>query len=348
MASLPEGITRYRPALEETLQAVMSDARQQFPDLSDKSAKCFDLLTEYTLRPGKRIRGSLLAAAYDDASGEEFSEVGLRAGAALEIVQAYLLMVDDVMDESSLRRGKPTVHRLYEEAFGSSLREAEMATILLGTITLTIATDVMCALDVPDAAVRQAVQWLHKDIALTNIGQLDDISQTLVRRPSYDDMLRRYQQKTSYYTFVNPITVGRTLAGEDDVRREAEAFGVPAGMAFQLGDDILGLYGEPEATGKSNLDDIQEGKYTFLIHYAMEHADETQRMQLEKILGNRAANEDDLRVVQAVVAATGAYNKVKQDATLYADKAIKAATVWQDPFKTLLVDTARFSIERSV
>ncbi len=348
MADLPNDITQYRALLEGTLREVMKDARRQFPDLSDRSARCFEMLTEYTLRPGKRIRGSLLAAAYDDASGEQFGQVGLRAGAALEVVQAYLLMVDDVMDESSLRRGRPTVHRLYEEAFGSSLREAEMATILLGTITLTVATDIMYALDAPADVVREAVRWLNKDIALTNIGQLDDISQTLMQRPSSEDMLRRYRQKTSYYTFVDPITIGRTLAGEKDVRAKAEAFGVPAGMAFQLSDDMLGLYGLPETTGKSNLDDIQEGKYTFLIHYALERADESQRVAVEEVLGSRTATESDLRRVQDIVTATDAYRRVKEDAISYADAAVEAAAAWHGAFGMLLVNIVRFSTERSV
>lgn len=347
MAQLPESLTQYRAVLEDTLQAVVTDARNQFPDLSDRSAKCFDLLTEYTLRPGKRIRGSLLAAAYDDVAGGQFNATGLKAGAALEIVQAYLLMVDDVMDESDLRRGKPTVHRLYKELFGSSLREAEMATILLGTVTQTIATDVLCSLDAPADAVRTAVQWLHKDIAFTNIGQLDDISQTITQQPSYDDMVRRYQQKTSYYTFVDPITLGRTLAGEENVRAKAEAFGVPAGLAFQLSDDVLGLFGAPEATGKSNLDDIQEGKYTFLIHYALERADASQRAQLKAILGNRRATEHDLQIVREVVTATGALDRVKEDAASYADAALQAASVWTGSFGELLAETVHFSIERS-
>jgi geranylgeranyl diphosphate synthase type I len=348
MISLPEGITRYRVPLEEMLQRIMSDARQQFPDASEKSARCFDLLTEYTLRPGKRIRGSIAAAAYDDASGQQFGEVGLRAGAALEIIQAYLLMVDDVMDESELRRGRPTVHRMYERVFGSSLREAEMATILLGTITSTIATDVVCTLDASDAAVRDAMRWLNRDIALTNIGQLDDISQTLSNPPAYEDAMRRYQQKTSYYTFVDPITLGRTLAGETNVRLAAESFGIPAGMAFQLSDDILGLYGTPDTTGKSNLDDVREGKYTFLIHYALERANQEQRMRLEEILGNASANEGDLRIVQDIVTETGAYEQAQDDAKRYAEAAVEAARVWSNPFQSMLVDIVHFAIERTV
>jgi geranylgeranyl diphosphate synthase type I len=349
MTKIPQGLAEYRAVLDDTLQAVMNNARGRFPDLSDRSAKCFELLTEYVLRPGKRIRGSLLAAAYDDAAGEDrFHEIGLRAGAALEIVQAYLLMVDDVMDESQLRRGKPTVHRLYEELFRSSPREAEMATILLGAITQTIATDTICALEAPTDVVREVVRWLHYDIALTNIGQLDDISQTAVNRPAYADMVRRYQQKTSYYTFVGPITIGRTLAGEEDVRTKAEAFGVPAGMAFQLSDDILGIFGEPEVTGKSNLDDMQEGKYTFLVHYALEGVDASQYAQLMTILGDRSAGEQELSIVREIIETTGALTRVKADAMSYADSAVRATEVWPGAFGELLTEIVRFSTERGV
>jgi geranylgeranyl diphosphate synthase type I len=172
---------------------------------------------------------------------------------------------------------------------------------------------------------------------LTNIGQLDDISQTLSNPPAYEDAMRRYQQKTSYYTFVDPITLGRTLAGETNVRLAAESFGIPAGMAFQLSDDILGLYGTPDTTGKSNLDDVREGKYTFLIHYALERANQEQRMRLEEILGNASANEGDLRIVQDIVTETGAYEQAQDDAKRYAEAAVEAARVWSNPFQSMLV-----------
>jgi geranylgeranyl diphosphate synthase type I len=206
----------------------------------------------------------------------------------------------------------------------------------------------VCTLDASDAAVRDAMRWLNRDIALTNIGQLDDISQTLSNPPAYEDAMRRYQQKTSYYTFVDPITLGRTLAGETNVRLAAESFGIPAGMAFQLSDDILGLYGTPDTTGKSNLDDVREGKYTFLIHYALERANQEQRMRLEEILGNASANEGDLRIVQDIVTETGAYEQAQDDAKRYAEAAVEAARVWSNPFQSMLVDIVHFAIERSV
>ncbi len=352
MASLPKQILAYRSAIDAMLPRIIDEAFNDVPALSTAAHEGRQLLEEYIARPGKRIRGALVASLYDDLTGTELNEVGLRAAAALEVIQAHLLMIDDVMDESPTRRGQPALHRAYQDSARVSLREAEMATILFADIAYAIANHAISQLDVPPQHVTRALGWLQADIITTNLGQFDDMSQSPARQPTFDDIMRRYQQKTSYYSFVNPLTLGLSLAGkQDEGRAAAEAFGVPAGVAFQLGDDLLGMFGDPDQTGKSNLDDLREGKYTLLMHCAYSVADDTGRMTLERLLGKADADAADLSEMQRLLESTGAVTHARQQGREAADQAIESAmssTVWSKNHGNLLRDLVEFSIERSI
>lgn len=352
MATLPTQILAYRGPIDAMLSRIIDEAFHDVPALSTAAHQGRQLLEDYIARPGKRIRGALVASLYDDFMGTELDEVGLRAAAALEIIQAHLLMIDDVMDKSSTRRGQPALHYVYQDTAQVSLREAEMATILFADIAYAIANHAISCLEAPPQYVTRALGWLQADIMTTNIGQFDDMSQSLGHQPTLEDIMRRYQQKTSYYSFVNPLTLGLTLAGkEKEGRAAAEAFGIPAGVAFQLGDDLLGVFGDPGQTGKSNLDDLREGKYTLLMHFAYLAADETARTTLRRLLGKTDADEADLREMQQVLEVTGAVARARQERRQAADQAIASAinsTVWSKKYGNLLRGLVEFSIERSV
>jgi geranylgeranyl diphosphate synthase type I len=189
-------------------------------------------------------------------------------------------------------------------------------------------------------------------MTITDIGQIDDMQQTVFRLPVAEKaLLRRYEQKSSYYSFVNPLEMALILAGKDarQARRDAEAFGLPTGIAFQLRDDYLGIFGETLATGKPNLDDVREGKYTFMVHYALQKASEEEKRQLLAILGSPAADETTLATVRHILTKTGSVERTMADARRYADEARRAAgsaASWDEEFGGLLVELVDFIVER--
>ena len=319
--------------------------------LSERSLDALQKLSEYSLRPGKRIRGSLAAAAYDQANGSHLGVSGVQLGVALELMQNYLLIVDDVMDKSALRRGEPTVHELYLQDKRLDLHEAQMMAVNVGLLAQHFAALVVARIDEPAPRVAQATQLLQVNIALTGFGQVDDLYQQPGRDVSAEDIMRKYRLKSSYYTFINPLQCGLALAGKaDSAALEAcRAFGLPAGVAFQLHDDMLGIFTDADELGKPNLDDVREGKYTLLMHYALEHAAAEDTAALRTILGNPAASTEDLVTVRDILERSGAKQFVKAEAEQYGEAAqtvARESTIWQPDFQEFLRQLVAFSIER--
>lgn len=343
----------YRDAITSGLVA----AFDRFPEelgveSSTAVTTAFERLREYSLRSSKRIRGSLAAAAYDEAGEMHLGQPGLQLGVALELIQSYLLIIDDVMDRSALRRGKPTVHELYLQQPDPrvGLHEAQMMAVNVGELAQHMANLILAAVAAPDAALRQVMQLMHANIMITGVGQIDDIYQQIGRTVSEADIMRKYRNKSSYYTFVNPMQCGFALAGKGtaETLHRCQEFGVPSGVAFQLHDDILGIFGDPKVLGKPNLDDIREGKYTLVIAYALEHAAAADNKRLKRILGDDKANERDLMIVRDIVDRSGAKAYVVSaiaQAAGAAEQVLKTAG-WSKEFSALLQELVEFSTVR--
>lgn len=354
MADALEALRAYRPLIDAEMARFMSSAPELFGvELSEHSRQALQHLTDYSTRAGKRIRGSLAALAYDSASGTDHAEQAIQLGVVLELMQNYLLIVDDVMDKSTLRRSEPTVHELYRELtadFGGE-HEANMVAVNIGVLAQHLANLLLSTIDVPKDRIDVAFRVLHTNIAATGFGQLDDLYQQLGRPVSADDIARKYRLKSSYYTFVNPLQLGFVLAGTatDTKLAACASFGEPAGIAFQLHDDYLGIFGEGSKLGKPSLDDIREGKYTLLMHYALEHAFVDDKKKLESVLGKADANEHDLKAVRKILESTGAKAYCEAQAQAQVDRAketLNSDELGDERFRETLAALVDFSVSR--
>src|SRR5262249_43315603 len=154
----------------------------------------------YTLRPGKRVRGALAAMAYDNVSHKKLSQNGLKLAVVMELLQSYILIMDDVTDQSDLRRGEPTVHRLYERAYKQlSERNAEQLAFYKGMMEGHIANLVLNAVSEKPENIVNASHHAHNNFVITGFGQLEDIFQEITRQASSVDIIRKYSLKTSHY-----------------------------------------------------------------------------------------------------------------------------------------------------
>ncbi|HWT55997.1 MAG TPA: polyprenyl synthetase family protein [Candidatus Microsaccharimonas sp.] len=318
-------------AYRQPIEAALAVYLEQVPallggELSADARDAFQRLQEYSLRPAKRVRGALGACIYDVSAGTQHAEQAIQLGVVLELVHSYLLIIDDVMDESSLRRGLPTIHEVYLRD-GVTRHEAEMLAVNVGLLAQHLAGLLLSRIDVPAENLRAATSWLHRNVAITGVGQLDDLRQRPATGAVGDStVLRKYLQKTSYYTFVNPLQLGLVLGGKADTEQlqAAERFGEPAGIAFQIRDDYLSLWGADTA----KLDDIREGKYTLFVDDALKHASSPEQQKLRAILGNPAASEADMRNVRGIFEATGAQKRVMAVMQSQATKADNALKTW--------------------
>jgi geranylgeranyl diphosphate synthase type I len=337
-------------ALESYFKRISSSLEIPLPPVAYQALKMMEI---FTLQPGKRIRGALAALAYDDIVGQKCSKNGLALAVAMEIIQSYILILDDVTDKSELRRGAPTVHRLYQQLKDMPMNEheANMLAMYVGIIAQHLATLAVLEIDESAEHVRAALSYLHNNIVITGFGQMDDLVQGLATSATREEILRKYTLKTSYYTFINPLQTGLALAGITDKRHYSEiiAFGSPAGVAFQIHDDYLGVFGRSEETGKPTVDDIREGKLTLLVQHALAHGSIEDATKLRGYLGSPKVDEAAMASVRAILDRSGATIEAQRETQAYAGMAqmnLVSVTIWSESLKGLLSDLVHYAVNR--
>jgi len=304
---------RVDKALHEFLQRAVAPLAGLSPDLAP-----FGVVTEtFVLDGGKRLRPAFCYWGHRAAGGDD-SDALIRAAASLELLQACALVHDDVIDSSDTRRGAPSVHRRFAaihrsegwhgdpEAFGSA------SAILLGDLALIWADTMLAESGLGVDALQRAFGVWDAMRVEVMCGQYLDVVEQARGGGSVERALRVARFKSAKYTVERPLHLGAALAGAGgDMLSALSAFGLPIGEAFQLRDDLLGVYGDPAETGKPAGDDLREGKRTVLVAFALEGANDTQRETLRRLLGDPALGEDGVTILREVIDATGARDRVE-------------------------------------
>ncbi|MFJ5846836.1 polyprenyl synthetase family protein [Streptomyces sp. NPDC092903] len=270
---------------------------------------------------GKRIRPLLCVLGWHAAGGAGSADQAARVGAALEMFHAFCLVHDDVMDHSATRRGRPAMHRALA-AHHSKDRTRQAATdigtaaaILIGDLALIWSDELLHA---PETALDalQRTQVLPLIDTMRNevlYGQYLDLTATSQLAPDVGRALRVIRYKTAKYTIERPLHIGAALAGApDSLLTQLSAFAVPLGEAFQLRDDLLGVFGHPDETGKPALDDLREGKHTCLIALTLRHAPRAQADQLRPLVGCPTLTEEQAHLARSIITASGAPDTVEK------------------------------------
>lgn len=277
-----------------------------------------ELIADLTLRGGKRIRAALLYYSYLGFGGTD-KEAALKASMSMELSETFLLIHDDIMDNDSLRRGGRTIHETYRRICNDKYH-GKIAASHFGKSISMLCGDIACAwsneiiaeskFDCPD--VQRVLQLLNQIYVIECYGQTMDVYSQLKENVKKEDVILVHQLKTVPYTFDGPMKIGAMLAGANDKQiKELEGYSLPLGTAFQLQDDILGMFGTVERTGKPVLSDLKEGKKTLLILSALEHADEKQKAIIVSNLGNRKASINDLKHIRKIIIETGSLQESK-------------------------------------
>jgi geranylgeranyl diphosphate synthase, type I len=299
------------------------------PELADPIERLADLV----IGGGKRLRPAFCHWGFVGAGGDPADESVVDAGAAFELLHAFALVHDDVMDGSDRRRGMPAAHRTFigrhEDAHwqGEARRFGEGVAILIGDLAFVYA-DLLMA-DAPRAA-RDVYDELRVEL---NIGQYLDILGTARGRVDLAGARRIACYKSGKYTVERPLHVGAALAGRlDELEGPLSAYGLPLGEAFQLRDDVLGAFGDAGSIGKPVGDDLREGKPTPLLALAREGADAAQHDLLDRV-GDPTLTAEEVADLQEVLLATGARNAIEESIgalTAEAVEAIRAAPLAEE------------------
>lgn len=303
------------------------------------------------LAGGKRLRAAFLYWGYR-ASGAEDSDAAVRLATAMEFFQAAALLHDDVMDGSDTRRGMPSAHRALAAHHldagwsGDSGRFGESAAILAGDLCLQWSDELYATCGLPAADLARGRSTFDAMRTQLMGGQYLDLlesargweGRSTQQRISSARNVIRY--KSAKYTIEHPLLIGAAVGGvpETDLAR-LSVYGLSLGEAFQLRDDILGVFGDPVATGKPAGDDLREGKRTVLLAEALDTADADQLALVDKLLGQPDLDHAGVEQLRGVLVDTGAVARVEATITALAEEsedALAAATSLEPEAKEVL------------
>lgn len=302
----PEGwLEEVRREIDARLVRFFEEERTSAKALAPEALELVEAVAALTVRGGKRLRPAVTVAAFRSVAPERDWRETLDAGAALELLQSYLLIHDDWMDGDDQRRGGPAVHAALAKKLGDAHLGASLA-VLAGDLgsayaqrlvlgSLPYARDAAAVLD---AFVRMQVEVV--------MGQSLD----LLASP---DVSRMQQLKTGSYTVEGPLRLGARIGGASAQQMRAlEAFGTPLGEAFQVRDDLLGTFGDPRATGKPAGNDLRAGKRTALVRECEHLLSESERAPLTRVLGRKDATDEEVAAATELFVRSGARKNVEQ------------------------------------
>jgi geranylgeranyl diphosphate synthase type I len=331
----PLDAERLRSRVDTALAAFLE---RQAEVLEGVSPDCGPLVEAVAalMRGGKRLRPAFCYWGWRGAGGDPGEPITV-AAASLELFQAAALIHDDLMDGSDSRRGMPAVHRRFaglhlgEGRRGDGERFGLSGAVLAGDMCLVWTDELFADSGLPVERLTAARPLFNRMRTELLGGQyLDVLGQTAPDGDAGADGVDRARHvirfKSAKYTVEHPLLIGATLAGADaGLLATYSAFGLPLGEAFQLRDDVLGVFGDPEETGKPAGDDLREGKRTVLIAKTLEAADPAQAGLVRRLVGDPRLDANGVTTLRAVIQDTGALEAVERliaDLTGQAQKAL--------------------------
>ena len=322
--AVPAALTAVAAPVEARLRSILESERSRWVAVDSDLEAPLNVLTRFIVDGGKRLRPAFCHWAFVGAGGMADDPAIIDTGAAFELLHAFALVHDDVMDGSSTRRGEPTVHIAFDAEHssnqwnGESRRFGEGVAILVGDLAEVYADRLMS--NAPRAAFEI---WNELKIEL-NIGQFLDVLGAARGEVDLATARRIVRYKSGKYTIERPLHVGAALAGcLDELQVPLSRYGEPLGEAFQLRDDILGTFGDSARTGKPVGDDLREGKPTPMLAIALDRATQPQRDILSRV-GSIDLAPDEILAIQTVFTDTGALSEVEASISQFTDQAISA------------------------
>lgn len=369
-----KALYEFVPQVNEVIDSMLSKERKKSSNILSIVTDLLSATYEIS-QGGKRLRGAFVYYGYMMFGGEDLKEI-LKVSAFIELIHNYLLVIDDIQDNSDLRHGKKTLHARYTEYYKDLILPIRKRRLkrhlhdyefigdpehfgvsigLLGGLILAHYAQLMFLDTKFDYDLKtKALEKLHRTIVDTAYGQTVDIYGEKVGDVDEDYVLKVHKYKTGKYTYENPLHVGAILAGatENDLKALTE-YAIPGGIAFQIQDDILGMFGDEEKMGKSSDSDLKEGKWTLLIVKALENGNQRQKRKLLNALGNKNLTKEDHEEVKKIIVDTGSFQYSKDLALKYVNKAKRALEKnynpnWNREGYEFLIGVADYMINREL
>ena len=324
------GITR---EINASLSTFFELESQRLRSIGSELEPVADALGRFLLESGKRLRPLFAAIGFIGADGTLTPEI-IRGVASLELVHVCALIHDDVMDGSDTRRSAPSIHKQFEgihrstNLHGSSEQFGTASAILLGDLTLVWAGKALHESAISPELILRALPIYDGMLVELMAGQYLDIFEQALASESVERSLKVARYKSGKYSIERPLHFGASLAPKcsPEILKAYSEFGVPLGEAFQLRDDIIGVFGDPIKTGKPAGDDLREGKRTVLVATTLSKCSPAQRQLFLSNFGQDDLNSDQIDSLRQVILETGALAEVENMIDIMTFKAHEALT----------------------
>jgi geranylgeranyl diphosphate synthase type I len=306
----------FRERVDAALAAFLDRQEKDWPASAPHDVT--GVLRRFVLSGGKRLRPAFCYWGWRGAGALDADEV-IAAAAALELFHAFALIHDDIIDGSDLRRGSPSVHR---QLAARGAEYGRHAALLCGDLCAVWAEQMFHECGLPVSRIHAAYPVFTQMRTEAIAGQYLDLT---AAGTSVEAALTVVRMKGARYTVTRPLQIGARLAGgDDDLGAALAAFGDPLGDAFQLRDDVLGVFGDPDVTGKPVLDDLREGKPTVMMALTHAAAGPAQRRRLDILFGDPELGETGAAELRGIIVDTGALAGVEQLIRADRDEAMTA------------------------
>jgi geranylgeranyl diphosphate synthase type I len=339
-----QAMTHIVEQIDRALVEVLKEQTQLAEAAAPGNNDVLEAVADFVNRGGKRLRGALVVLGHRSRRPE--SQEALRAAAAMELFHAYILAHDDIMDRDDLRRGGPTLHAHFIDQRDDVHRGLSLG-ILGGNLLCAWAHEIILTLPDTVSAMR-AIKELARAHSRVVLGQCLDIEPS--NAPTVNDVQRMHDLKRGEYSFLLPLRLGAVIAGANDVfLNHFTPYATHLGRAFQAKDDLLGVFGDPEITGKPIGADILEGRHTWLAADIFANHQEAAK-ELQEIFVDEETDEAE-RVSRAIEIFEQTESKQRCEAfireqVLLASRAIEKAPITQEA-REMLRGLAEYVEERS-
>lgn len=327
-------LKKIKNRIEKKLVIFAADIEKNY-GLNGISPFLFKNIKNFLLRNGKRIRPILFVIGYLGFSKKRAG--GLYTSAlSMELLHDFMLVHDDIIDKSDTRRGKPSMHKQlnnYLSKYKNAKFNGQDLSIVVGDVMYAMGLDAFLEIKENKGRKEEALKQLIKAALYTGSGEFIELLYGIkeISKLKKQDIYKIYDYKTAYYTFASPLSIGAILAGagQNEVKKLIQ-YGIFLGRAFQIKDDLQGIFSEESEIGKSNLTDLREAKKTILIWYAYTHSNKKDKSDITKILTKNKTNRNDLLKMRRIIFSSGALDYAKQEilnSTAAAQKSIGSSRI---------------------
>lgn len=352
-----EMLKKYKKRVEPCLKNYFDRVTRESEKNDFLTKQAVKIIADFTLADGKRIRPALIYYGYLASGGKEGKEI-LEASISIELIHSFLLIHDDIIDRDEKRHGVPTVHEKYRKIgkriapdkdsvhFGNSMA------IITGDMAYAMANEVIFNSKFPPEIIIKALDKLQSIVYHTIVGQMQDVVMENKGYASEKEILHMFEGKTSRYTFEGPLHFGSILSGNGEgLLKDFSNYSLPLGKAFQIQDDILGVFGDEKKMGKPVGSDIIEGKQTLLLLKALQKGNNIEKKKIKKYLGKKDLSKNELDEFRQIIRKTGSLEYSQDLAKKFVGEALLAlegVKFINKEAKFFLEGIAKYIIERDV